>query len=712
MDEERCAMNEEKADPLHSPSAVSPSPSPRLITWRSVLLGLAGVVFINALTYYNDYALAGTFLVGNFLPIGLLLFFLVLLLGVNAPLCRWAPRHALAGGELAVALGMALVSCAIPSSGLMRYLPGSLVAMHYQAGGSREYADLLRNLQLPDWLFPRFESNDVLQRANEDVVQHYWFRAPVAQDTPGAHWQAVPWGRWITPFVAWGLLVALLWGAVLCLCAIVRRQWVENERLPFPLATVWLSLIEPPPPGRALNSLFSARRFWIAAGAVFAVHSLNMLATYFPKYVPSLPLTYNMVSVLADTPLRFTDWNTFRISTLYFSVVGISFFLQTKVAFSLWAFYVMYQGAKVWAGTYQLDIRGGMLQDQSLGAMLVFVLAIAWIGRHHWCLVLRQMARGARGDEPRGLYLPYAAAGWGLVLCLAGVIAWLKLAGMSLLPAVGLVVLLMATFVVVARVVAETGLIFVQFPPTLTRPWIYAIGGMSTAARLGEARSFFFTNWFQMIFTHDLRESLSVYGTHALRVADESAQATRRRRAWGLMLCLGLALGAGYGVAWVSTLYVEYSHAVTLSAHPYGPINMYGVEAAPRELLRSTVEALPPNAGPAEPYSRTGHFLFGAGLTAGLSSLRLRFANWPLHPVGFLLAYTYPIAVIWFSVMVGWLAKVLIVRFGGARLYRSSRATFIGAIVGEASAAAFWLIVGLGLHLLGLPYYSRRFLPA
>ena len=46
----------------------------------------------------------------------------------------------------------------------------------------------------------------------------------------------------------------------------------------------------------------------------------------------------------------------------------------------------------------------------------------------------------------------------------------------------------------------------------------------------------------------------------------------------------------------------------------------------------------------------------------------LRWASWPLLPVGVVTAFGNPIGNAWFSIFVGWLAKVLIVRFGGARL--------------------------------------------
>jgi hypothetical protein len=73
--------------------------------------------------------------------------------------------------------------------------------------------------------------------------------------------------------------------------------------------------------------------------------------------------------------------------------------------------------------------------------------------------------------------------------------------------------------------------------------------------------------------------------------------------------------------------------------------------------------------------------------------------------------YSYATSKIWFGILLGWVAKVVILRLGGASLLRSARATFIGLIVGEAFVAAFWLIINLVRHLNGLEYKSLLFLP-
>ena len=44
------------------------------------------------------------------------------------------------------------------------------------------------------------------------------------------------------PLLNWGILIGLVVFAFLCLAAILRRQWVDNEKLAFPLAQLPLEI--------------------------------------------------------------------------------------------------------------------------------------------------------------------------------------------------------------------------------------------------------------------------------------------------------------------------------------------------------------------------------------------------------------------------------------------------------------------------------------
>ncbi len=124
---------------------------------RAILLGIALGLFVALATYFNDFVIGQTFLIGNHLPASVFGAGLLLLLCVN-PLLRLAsPRWPLNAGEIAMILALGLAVCAWPGSGLMRYMgqyvvtPGHQLqirsswqatrVMSYLPGGSAELAE-------------------------------------------------------------------------------------------------------------------------------------------------------------------------------------------------------------------------------------------------------------------------------------------------------------------------------------------------------------------------------------------------------------------------------------------------------------------------------------------------------------------------------------------------------------------------------------------
>lgn len=698
-------------EPISDPSRPTDPPPiglpSRVVTVRSVAIGLFGVAFICGLTPFNDYALNNTFLVGSFLPIGLVLFVSLLVLAINAPLHRFAPGRALQSGELAVIVGMMLVCSTLPSSGLMRYLPGSIVGLHHQASISTNDHNTLRAADLPDWLMPAFEHDDLTMRGMSDLVQQYRARIPPAPDG-SLPLSAIPFAAWVRPAITWGVFLAFFYGAILCLTFIVRRQWAENERLPFPLATVYQSLIEPPPPGRALNTLFSSGGFWIAFGAVFLIHGISALHLYAPTLIPELSLSYDFNALLAEDPWRKMEYGA-KAGRIYFVIIGITFLLQTKVAFSLWFFYLVFNVLKM---AWPTDYGGRLQQDQALGASICLLVILLWIGRAHWWLVIQQMFRGERPGEPRGGYLSYRFAGWTLVVCVIGMSGWMCLAGMTPIIALCVSLLMLMFLTLIARIVCETGLVFAQLPTVMTRPWTYALLLPATPMH-DTPRNVLMSNWMNQLFVHDMRESLMGYSTAAARTADISAYdgAPRRRSGRWFVAALALALVVGYVIAGASTLWVEYRFAATLTTQAVEPLNNYAYESTNNVTLNPSYNHIAPQRPIGESHSQLGHFSAGVVITGFLSVMRMLFAWWPLHPVGYLVMYAYPLQRIWLSVLIGWLLKVLIVRFGGAAMIRSAKPVFLGLIFGEVGAAAFWLVVSLVMVSLGMEYQKVSLLP-
>lgn len=671
------------------------------VTWRSTTLGLLASIIISSIAYYNDFAVNNTFFIGNNLPLGLVLMTFLFVLVINGPLSRWAPRYALSTGELVVVFSMALVTCTMPSGGLMRWMPHAIVSPWWHASASKEYRDLLLNLGVPDWLYPDFGTND----------RSSWFNSPIVNGFM-QRWtgdEAPPYAAWVRPILLWAIPVFALYGAVMFLMVIVRKQWAENERLPFPLAQIQLSLLEAPQPGAWFNGLFRSRVFWIGFAVIFIIHIWNGGFRYYPKYFPEIPIKFNLAGVLSEPPLQYADW-AFKSGTIYFTVIGVAYFLNTSISFSIWATFVLMQIYKMTQGSLSGDPSIPGMVDQRFGGIIAFTLAILWIGRHHWKLVLLQAIRGEREGEPRGRYLSYRTAFWGLMACCVVFIGWLMLAGTDLVGALLLVTMLLMLMVITARFVAETGIVHSPALVPLYRPLHYF--GMAGLEHRPPVESFYMTAVHEA--THyDLRETLSVYGSHAMRLADQTLFSdpvkAERKQGRRFMAVLALALVVGYCFSWAGMLVTEYNHGATMDRKQEAPINYWGAGNGRWHVLDGPVN-YQKNVYNLR-HNPALNFGFGFAVTTALAVLRLRYVWWPLHPIGYLILETFPGNTLWSSFFLGWLAKQLIVKFGGHRLYGSARPFFIGIIVGEAVAAGIWLVVSIILSQLGYLYTQVQIMP-
>ncbi|MCP9861415.1 DUF6785 family protein [Cyanobium sp. Cruz-8H5] len=708
---------------MHTPPAESdqnlsldPAGSGRGIRGRAWGIGACFVVGLSAITPWNDYVLNNTPLIGSAFPTALALFILTLVL-LNAPLRKYKPLWALSSRELALILAMGLVGCAVPAGGFMRYLVGQLAGLNHIAGEDERYGELFRSVDLPPWLFPTF-TTDIAQRPADPVIRGLMGRIPL--ESPGLmeYLAAVPFSAWVVPALTWGLFFALVVAGVLSMSALVRRQWVENERLPFPLATIYLSLIESPEKGRLLNATLSSPLFWIAAGTVFLLHGFSGLHTYFPRYVPELPLGYDLRSILRTGPWAYVE-DDFKKAQIVFSVVGITYFLSQKVAFSLVFFYVLYQVTRVGYGQYELDFSSDMQRDQLFGALFPYVAAMLYVARHHLLQVSRAMFGRRRRDDPVSRYLPDGLAGWVLLGSSAGMIVFLWAAGLSLSGAVVLVLMMMMFYLVVARIVAETGMPYVGLYLPLTLPFTYLLTVLpSGLATKFAARDFFGGQLLYGLFAHDHRESLPPYALHAMRVADETiarddGRPGDTRPARRLIPAMVLSLSLAFIVSLTAWLVTDYRFASTIDrGGGSDAVNVWGAYLQPRYFTYEPTlayESLTPDSP--SPHSRGTHLAFGAGLMTFLSVFRLRYEAFPLHPIGFLMAYTLGLKWVWFSVFLGYIAKGLTIKLGGAGLYRRMMPLFVGLILGEAAAATFWLLFNVGRLYFGYDFTQIKLLP-
>ncbi len=671
------------------------------ITFRSLLLGLLGGIALCAFAPYNDWAMNNTFLIGNNMPLGAIMLTFLFVVLVNGPLSRYWPSKALTSFEAAVAFMVMLTMCALPTSGLIRYLLPNIVMPFQMALDNQGYRDFIETLHVKKWMFPGFNGNRPIEWVGDVLASGYnarWLDADTS-----------PYGRWITPFLSWGIFFGALFWALICVVCIVLRQWRDIEHLPFPLAEVQSSIIATPREGKWFNDLLSARGFWIAFFAVFLLHVNNGLHEYFPKYFVEISRGFDLRLVLSEKPWNFTDEGC-RKAVIYFSVIGVTYFLKSSVAFSLWFFYVLMELTKMVLGLQGQDTNLPGLADQTQGVSIAYFLALIWVGRNHWRLVVAQAFRGERAGEAVGTYLSYQTAFWGVVGGFILMCAWLTLAGASLGGACVVVATLLIAFTLITRIVAETGLVHGGLRLNALRPFTLV---SHYAGHHVPPDTFYLASLVQAT-VYDYREVVPVYFSHGAFTIDKAKsermapsrerQIGRKLIAW---LCLSLAIG--YAVSFFSALYVHYNYAVSMDVAAMSPIDTWGqqdnVKWGVMEPNLNYARDLQPTYSPAK------HLAFGFGATTLLSFLRLRFAWWPLHPVGYLMLETFPSSTFWFSIFLGWLLKIVLVQFGSSGLYRACRPACIGLLVGESAAAGFWLITSVVLNQCGYAYHAYYVMP-
>ena len=80
----------------------------------------------------------------------------------------------------------------------------------------------------------------------------------------------------------------------------------------------------------------------------------------------------------------------------------------------------------------------------------------------------------------------------------------------------------------------------------------------------------------------------------------------------------------------------------------------------------------------------------GFFFTLILMAMRMRFLWWPFHPAGYAISINYGVDFIWFCLVISFLAKWIILKYGGLQSHRKAVPFFLGLILGEFVVGSFW----------------------
>jgi hypothetical protein len=397
--------------------------------------------------------------------------------------------------------------------------------------------------------------------------------------------------------------------------------------------------------------------------------------------------------------------------------VGLAYFASSEVSLSIGiaAPISVYVGGVIKYYGYNLSGRGlysgSPMQVFHLGAYLGIMVMLLYTGRHYYLAVFRQalFPRG-EGDVPR-------ESVWGarvFLICACIFTIYLRAIGIDWLLAIPYVLLAFTLFVVMSRILAETGLFFLE-PRWYPCAFLVVTFGIRAVGPTTALLMFLVSTVLLVI----PRESLMPFVVNSLKVLDTQKVRLGRGAVW-----CGAAVLLSILVAVPVTLMWQYG----VGTHHW---DTWGAGAVPRYSFDKTVEHKQrlrvqdqleqsesvhglARLGRALPETRSMiGFGIGLGVVVALAAARLRFPWWPLHPVLLIAFWSYPGTMLWPSFLIGWFLKKVVVKYGGHRAYRWFSPAMLGLIAGDLLGMLLPSLIGAAYYLLvGTPAPSFPIMPS
>jgi len=594
---------------------------------------------------------------GTSMPGAVILLF-VLTLMVNPLLKLIHPRVGLNRGELLVVYIMMVMASPIPTLFVGKFLSTVSYAFYY-ATPENDWRTLIHPY-IPDWLMV----------GNFDIVKKFY--------EGGGRMESIPWEAWQPVFLAWMPFVWALFLVMISVMVIMRKQWIEHERLIYPLMQVPLAMTEQGGHGERLGPFFKNPVMWAGFAIPALWGTLHGLTNYFPGVIPfaqEVDPVYMRLSLFQGVEDMYV--------LMRFNIIGFFYFLKTEIAFSLWFFnllFYMVRGIFGYMGIASTQtaaaghgVHNLILAQQAMGAMLVLFFGGLWSARTHLRDVFRKAFAGDPGVDDSGEILSYRGAVIVLIASSAMMVGWVWLAGLPVGFGLAILLLGVVTLFVYSRVVAESGLSDGE-PPVVPAGILVSMVGSSAIGPQGLvvlATTFMWTTG---------RNFVMVSCANSLRLGEELG-GSKRPLFWVILLALAVSLA---GAIWI----------IMTLGHQFGAINLWiwgGQEYTYAEKLIRT---------PMEPqvwsWINAG---IGAAMMTLLMAARWLYIWWPLHPLGYVIGPIWIIHALWVNMFIAWLIKVLVLKYGGVNLYLKTRPFFMGMILGYFTPAGFYLVID---HFTGM----------
>ncbi len=637
------------------------------ISVRSVIVGIVVCSLLSVWVPLSEFIVGASRLNLSQLPVATFGTFFGLVI-LNSMIGRVWKRAMFSPAELIVVFIMAFLASVTATSDMLNWPLAVMGAPYYYATPENRWIDDV---------WPHLQQWWVVQGPSQEL------RWAFVGMPSGA---SIPWSIWFVPMFWWSSFVGAVGFASICIAALLRKQWAEHERLPFPLAQVPLEIMSNPGGRWNLPEMLRKRSFWIGAGIPLFIILFNTISYFEPQF-PQIP-------AFRAYALRFGPGFPDYSMRINFYVLGFAYMVNTNVLFSVWFWnlIVLFETGIANRVGYTLGESGDVYSSrdaltswQGFGGFIIFVFISLWMARGHLKHVWRVFIGKDEADDENEL-LPYRWAILGLAAATLYMFGFMVALGMYWQMAIVYLFGAFVAFLGATRLVAQTGIVYMQSPLT---PSMFTFATFGTVGIPGSAIV-------GMVGTY----SLIVNGRAPLMPAIfHAAYLGGKLKRQGRRVFVVVAIGAtvAFFVGAVYYLWISYNHGATTFLSTHWAFHGNQIYTTIIQKMQARME---PDL---QRWSALG---IGALIMSILTFMQYRFPGWPIHPIGFPIAAANMVNRIAFTIFFVWLIKVMILRIGGQETYERARPAFIGIAAGYAAAIMLSFLIdylffpgaGHGIH--------------
>ena len=373
------------------------------ITWRAIVLGLLSLplniylVVQTETVWTTQYPTTMAILFNA-------IFTLFLVAICNLFLTRHIPKWQLSQAEMLTIYLMVTLACVVCGHDLLQATMCVLGHASWFATPENEWQSLFFRY-IPDWIA-------VMDRG---ALTGYYEGTSNLFELD--HIRA-----WITPVLFWSLFFSALTFSMIMLSAILRKQWIEHEKLSYPIILLPFEMTKG-------GVFYRNKLLWIGFGIGLGLDLLNGINFLYP-FVPSIPIRHDIGRMFTEKPFNAIGSTPIHLNPY---AIGIGFLMPLDLSLSCWVFYFFWKAQLVLGAMSGLNQTPGFphIDKQSLGAYFGLCFFALWITHKHLWKVFRNIL-GLKTDlDTKNEPIGYRGAFLGFLISIAVVFGFCLKAGMS-----------------------------------------------------------------------------------------------------------------------------------------------------------------------------------------------------------------------------------------------------------------------------------------